>query len=194
MLALSDGQASGGRFIATGRDNTGSATYTFTVPTRGHYRLTARVQAPSAGHNSFTLRLNDGATEIWDITDLGYSWRTVDVSFRESGTPEAPARSEVVALLDAGTHRLTIEGREDDTKLDRIVLVKADSQPTGIKGAARMQRSPAAAGKARSQVHLRNPANAPGSFSARGRRVAPRNNGATGVRMLPPQEAADPQR
>jgi hypothetical protein len=193
MLASSDPQASGGRYVATGLDNAGSATYTFTVPEQGRYRLRARVQAPSNAHNSFELRLDNGTTETWDITTVGSMWRDVDISFRDGGTPEAPGRPEVIELLEAGTHTLTILGREDDTKLDRILLVREQSEPTGIVGGATLKRD-GATPTARPRALLGSRPGEAGSYSVRGRRIGPRKHGAAGILVRPPERMRETDR
>ncbi|MBD3317868.1 MAG: hypothetical protein GF344_18950 [Chitinivibrionales bacterium] len=193
MSTAPDAGASGGRYVVTTQDNAGTATYRFRIPKRGYYRLKARVQAPSTANNSFEIRLGNGDTKTWDIPELCYTWREVDVCFREGGSPEAPARPEVVELFEEGTHTLTIIGREDGTKLDRVVLAKAKAEPTSVKGAAARKRVPAVE-KARSGVQLRSRASEAGTFSAHGRRVAPKTKGAAGVRFKAPEDMRTPDK
>ena len=74
MQVRSDGAASGGQYIevASGNNSTGSvpsnghATYSFSVPSTGTYKVWGRVIATSYGNDSFWVRMDSGIWARWN--------------------------------------------------------------------------------------------------------------------------------
>lgn len=132
---LADVNASGGRYIQVAAGNnsgtappaTGRATYTFTVPTAGTYKVWGRVIAPSTGDDSFWVIMDGGTPLNWNNITNGPAWHWDDV---HNG---AVAGNPVFTFnLTAGSHTLVIAYREDGCALDRL-LITNDSAfvPTG---------------------------------------------------------------
>lgn len=105
----------------------GTVTSTFTVATAGTYRVWSRILAPDATNNSYILEI-DGSTcgiVVGDSAIPANTWTWVDY---QGGT----ATSKVNVTLTAGTHTMTMIGREDNVQLDRVVLTTDTTcVPTG---------------------------------------------------------------
>jgi hypothetical protein len=110
----------------------GRALYRFTIQEAGDYVVRAIVNAADSGKNSFFVGMDsEPATNmIWDIIlTNGFEERTV--SWREGAAPEANSANAKVFNLAAGEHILIIRGREKETLLDKVEVVKAPIvQPT----------------------------------------------------------------
>jgi hypothetical protein len=123
--------ASNGRYVTThGVESAheppseGHATYTFDVE-GGTYRILGRVQVPDDSSDSFWLRVDDGAWTRWDRiwTRRGsWVWAPVPDHDREDAPPK---RFD----LGEGSHTLTVAFREDDARLDKLVVTATDSPP-----------------------------------------------------------------
>ena len=112
--------------VETGVTNGGRAVYSFDVVNPGNYLVSAMINAPTEGENSFYVNIDAEPTDplmIWDIpVTAGLTSRTV--SWRGTGT-EDPASSQYspkVFALSAGTHQLIIGGREANTTLGTISI------------------------------------------------------------------------
>lgn len=111
----------------------GHATYSFTVPRGGAYRLWGRVTAPSSGSDSFWLRMDDGPWIRWNDIRKGTGWLWDEV--HDADEQNAPVSFD----LAPGEHRLTLASREPDVTLDRLLLTaSATYRPrgTGARGDA----------------------------------------------------------
>ncbi|HEU0209503.1 MAG TPA: hypothetical protein VFQ78_11050 [Candidatus Udaeobacter sp.] len=102
----------------------GKATYTFTITEPGNYTMLAMVSCPDAGSNSFFID-TDGdpiSTMVWQIpVTSGFESRTV--SWSGYSTPR-------FWVFNAGDHQLVIRGREPDTRIKTITLVKQPGAPS----------------------------------------------------------------
>ncbi|WP_276260062.1 G8 domain-containing protein [Haloglomus litoreum] len=121
-----DASASGGAYITTsGVDSKdeppseGHATYRFRVAS-GEYHVRGRVQAPDGNADSFWVRVDGGEWHRWDgmRTRGGWEWESVPGE-------EGPR----TFALPGGEHTLTVAFREDDTKLDRLVVTDDTTEP-----------------------------------------------------------------
>lgn len=106
----------------------GTATTTVNVPSNGTYRVWSRIMASSSANNSYILEI-DGTTcgvVVGDNSAISTSaWTWVDY---QSGT----TTNKINATLTAGSHTITMIGREDDVKLDRVILTSDTAcTPTG---------------------------------------------------------------
>ena len=96
----------------------GSVTSSFTVPSTGTYRVWSRILAPDTTNNSFILEI-DGTTcgvVVGDGTAIPAStWTWVDYQNGSS--------SNLINIpLTAGSHSLTLIGREDNVEVDRVIF------------------------------------------------------------------------
>jgi hypothetical protein len=123
----SDPDASGETFVvARGVESggeppeAGRGTYEFDVPT-GEYRVHARAHAPSGDADSYWIRVDDGDWTNWNgIGDRrGWEWDRM------------PGEDGPATLSLSGSHRLQIAFREDDTELDRLVVIGTDAPVVG---------------------------------------------------------------
>lgn len=105
----------------TSPPDAGHATYTFTAPRDGTYRLWGRVIAKANDSDSFWVRMNDGPWIRWNGIQQGDRWHWDEV--HDADRDKEPVRFE----LSKGTHQLTIAYREPNAKLDRLLLT---SHPT----------------------------------------------------------------
>ncbi|MBB4079312.1 PKD repeat protein [Lewinella aquimaris] len=138
-----DSDASAGTYTAfTGSSNTKAVVesdreehihYTVDVKESGTYYLFLRMDAPSSSENSFWVRVDahNKWFPFWKNTNgttlmtKGMEWRRVNndtkaVSFK----------------LSAGTHIISIANREAGTRLDKLLLSKSATLPTGQGGGA----------------------------------------------------------
>jgi rhamnogalacturonyl hydrolase YesR len=130
----SDAAASGGRDvrIKKGKNSlakvptAGRLSYSFTVPRAGAYRIWARVVAPTAGDDSFWLRIDSGSWRLWDGIQLGSAWHWVDVRTTSGG-------QTLVLNLTKGKHTLALAPREDGIRIDRLLITDAATfVPAGL--------------------------------------------------------------
>ncbi|NJB86504.1 hypothetical protein GGR26_002272 [Lewinella marina] len=103
-------------------------TYSVAVEEAGTYRLFARINAPSLSSNSLWIRVDNGNwIKFWkkaggaDLLTDGFEWHTVN--------QEGNALS---FGLTAGNHTITVINREAGTGLDKLVLAKSTTVPTGM--------------------------------------------------------------
>jgi hypothetical protein len=118
--------ASGGAYLTTdGVESTdeppreGHLVHEFSVP-EGEYHVFGRVRAPAGDADSFWFRLDDGEWVRWDgmRTRRGWEWEAVE------GEDDEP-----LAFSLGGAHTLTVAFREDDTRLDRLVVTPNRTKP-----------------------------------------------------------------
>jgi hypothetical protein len=107
----------------------GNASTTISIPTNGTYRVWSRIMAPDTTNNSYLLQIDDTTCNVvvGDSASIpANTWTWVDYSGGNTAT-------KTNVTLTAGSHMLSMAGREAGVKLDRIELV-ADTAcvPTGI--------------------------------------------------------------
>lgn len=106
----------------------GTVTNTFSVATAGTYRVWSRILAPDTTNNSYILEI-DGTTcgvVVGDNSSMpANAWTWVDY---QSGT----TTNKINVTLAAGSHTVTLIGRENNVEVDRVLLT-ADTAcvPTG---------------------------------------------------------------
>lgn len=126
-------QVVSGTYVITTTRDEGSVSFTFNIVDPGDYFLKAYVMTPDDGgtsdHNSFFVDMDN----IPDITISEYVYDTVetasyvwdDVSLRgPNGSMTSAEYDPKIWTLTAGTHTIYIYGREEDTRLDKIKLVR----------------------------------------------------------------------
>lgn len=106
----------------------GTATITVNVPSTGTYRVWSRIQAPDNTSNSYILEIDDTTCGVV-VGDNGSmptnTWTWVDY---QNGTTS----NKINVNLSAGNHTVTMIGREDNVKLDRVILTSDTTcVPTG---------------------------------------------------------------
>jgi hypothetical protein len=111
--------------LLTGLLGSGRAAYDFTISTPGDYIVSALVNAPNNGADSFYVNIDSEPTDpfmIWDIpATTGFTNRTVTWEGLAGSSP-------TIFKLSAGTHQLIIRGREANTQLQTITISPAYPQ------------------------------------------------------------------
>lgn len=115
MQIASNASASNGNYIVqTENTGTGSAKYTFDVPSDGQYQLRSRVIAPNGSSNSVTYILDGNSSKTLNFPNSLKDWTWTD----------GPTMT-----LTQGTHTLTIKKREKNTQLDAFEFKSLASTP-----------------------------------------------------------------
>jgi hypothetical protein len=94
----------------------GRACYKFTIDTAGSYRVWVRVIARTDEDDSFWVRMDNGSWIKWNEIALGANWHWDFV--HNDVTPTQPSTFS----LATGNHTLCVAYREDDTRLDLLVV------------------------------------------------------------------------
>ncbi len=117
--------------VATGVTNGGRAAYSFSVPATGDYVVSANINAPNDGANSFYVNIDAEPTDptmIWDCA-LSSDFTNETVCWRGNGTPDQSQFAPKVFNLAQGTHQLIVRGREANTLLAAITISPAFALP-----------------------------------------------------------------
>ena len=121
--------------VQTGVTNGGVATYTFSITNAGSYVIQALVNAPSDSANSFYVNIDAMPTDpcdTWQIP-LTSGFQNLVVSWQGTGTYDAPQFVPEVFTLTSGTHQLYIVGREANTQLQSISILKMVQPPQNLR-------------------------------------------------------------
>lgn len=116
-VVLPDGQFSGNSSLPVKTEH--RAEYSFTVPYAGQWLLRGLIRPPNSAGDSFWIEIDGnqalGTVYQWDVNPTGsaYVWDLLS----NFGGPDP-----VVLNLSAGTHTVTVYGREDGTRLARLEL------------------------------------------------------------------------
>jgi hypothetical protein len=104
----------------------GRALYTFAVPSAGDYALSAKVNCPDEGSNSFFVNIDGepSSAMIWNIP--------VTTGPENRIATWSPSTTPKVWTLNTGIHQLIIRGREADSILGQITLSLMPSSPDGL--------------------------------------------------------------
>lgn len=101
-------------YISTSKADSGKATYTFTVPASGEYEIKGKTTASKTSQDSFRVSIDGKTEDIWDVPNsTDWQWNTIKLRNNSSGTWK----------LSAGSHKLTILGREAYTMIDRLQVI-----------------------------------------------------------------------
>lgn len=116
----------------------GVASYTFTCPSNGVYRVKAVTSSETTGNNSVWVDMNNAhpsdPTAIWDmpVTGLGI-WTNNYVSWRgTNGTPFVAQYPGKTWTLNAGQNTLYILSREAAAKFDSITVEGATNPVVNV--------------------------------------------------------------
>jgi hypothetical protein len=120
--------------VQTGVTNGGSATYTFNITNAGNYVVQATVNAPSDSENSLYVNIDAQPTDpymTWQIP-ITTGFQNLVVSWQGNGTYDNSQFVPEIFALTQGTHQLIIRGREMNTYLQQVSILKIPSPPTGL--------------------------------------------------------------
>ncbi len=109
----------------------GHSCYSFEVTGAGSYKVWGRVIARTDEDDSFWVRMDSGSWIKWNEVALGENWHWDFVHDDVNNT------QPITFSLSAGAHTLCVAYREDDTRLDVLVVTDdtAFDPRTGITGA-----------------------------------------------------------
>jgi hypothetical protein len=100
---------------------TGRACYTFSIETAGTYKVWGRVIARTVDDDSFWVRMDNGSWIKWNEIALGADWHWDFVHDDVANT------TPITFSLTAASHTLCVAYREDDTRLDVLVVTSDTS-------------------------------------------------------------------
>ena len=136
------------QYIGTSLDNQGTATFTVQLPAAGTFRIWCRILSPFNYRDSFYVSVNGGPEEVYDTAGQNNwvnAWQWTPVSYREGVYPNHIVWPRSFNLA-AGTHNITIRGRESFTRLNRLLItndpdyIPADGAPVaGVATALTLQ-------------------------------------------------------
>lgn len=122
----------------TGLPGSGEAVYGFSIASAGNYIVSAVVNTPNTGANSFYVSIDCQPTDptmIWDVpVTSGFTNQLV--SWRGTGTDTNNQFVPMIFSLSAGTHQLIVRGREAGAQLANINIVPyavVPPVPTGLR-------------------------------------------------------------
>ncbi len=120
-----DPQAYGGKYLSSANDESGTATWSFQVPTAGDYYVWARVLSPDPVADSFYAHANGGPEDVYDDAEGTWSpqWQWTVLNGRNGTGVPLTVDPRMVALT-AGANTFTFRGREAGSKVDRIFITK----------------------------------------------------------------------
>lgn len=122
MSAKSLAGASGGSYVSTNTANSGTIYFTVDVATAGTYVIWGRVLAPLDTADSFFVSMDGANQDVYDVAEGKWSskWQWTAVNGRGGGAPAAISQRRFT--LTAGQHTIRFDGRELDTRLDKIEI------------------------------------------------------------------------
>ena len=131
-----DESASGGKYLQTVNNITNAAptdsanmlTLRFAVPSANTYYIYARVNCPSWDDDSYWIGLDGAMNDFANGLYTGGSW---DWKQLYGG------------FMQAGSHQLTIGGREDGACIDKLCVTADPEPPTGMGGTTTAVAAPA---------------------------------------------------
>jgi hypothetical protein len=106
-------------YVASTSKRHGSVSFDFSITEPGNYIIWARHLSPNGGHDSFFVSM-DGIEADYQTTDTwSTNWQWTRVNLETStGTTTDPR----VFNLSAGTHSLTLRGKEAHCPLDKLII------------------------------------------------------------------------
>jgi len=122
MVALYSGAAFGGKFIHSSTPDSGTAKWNFTIPNAGDYVVWCRVRAVTANNDSFFVRADSGAEDVYDVTETpgpNFQWTLVN---GRGGTGVPRTLNPRIFTFSAGSHSIRFRGRDPLTRVDRVII------------------------------------------------------------------------
>lgn len=119
MVVVDDAQASGGAYVWSTVDESGSVAFPMEIEQAGDYMIWCRVLAQSDAFDSYYVSMDAGARIIYDTSlvngqphyDPNWQWTLVNDQM-----------STQVFSLSVGSHLLEFSAREQRSPLDRLII------------------------------------------------------------------------
>ena len=109
----------------------GEATYNIHIDTPGNYIIWGSVISSTISNNSFFVQFDNNFEALWTIP-LSNNWQWDAVNHWGSGEEFNPEIDPVIFNLSAGDHILKIKQREDNIKLDILIITNDMSYTPGL--------------------------------------------------------------
>jgi hypothetical protein len=119
MEVVADPSASGGAYVWSTIDETGTVSFTLTVTATGDYVVWCRVRSPTNGHDSFYVSMDGGADVTYDTAYIDGQNHWIDAW---QWTPVNDEMATRIFRLTPGAHALRFRSRERQTPLDRLIV------------------------------------------------------------------------
>lgn len=113
--------------LQTGVVGGGRVVFNFSITNAGSYVVEATVNAPSLTENSYYVNIDAEPQEpsmTWDILPPTIGDEQRFLGWRGNGTADANEIARKIFNLAVGTHQLIIVGREPNTRLSRVAIIK----------------------------------------------------------------------
>ncbi len=131
MTTKSDSSASGGKYISSSVAKQGTVKFNFNAPADGKYYVWIRTKADSFLSDSFYVKSNGGAEDIFDTAENVWStnWQWVLVNGRGGGTSPL-AINPLGFQLSKGTNTIEFTTRDANSIIDRIFITSSAVKPS----------------------------------------------------------------
>ncbi|MBN1541265.1 hypothetical protein JW992_03895, partial [candidate division KSB1 bacterium] len=122
MMRAIDGLSFNCYQIYSYKNNVGTAVLQVNLPISGIYVIWGRTYSEGGTRNSFYISVDGGPEALYDIKKNS-SWNWAPVSERGNALAgTTPEIAPVLYYLTAGTHEITIRGRENYARFDRLAI------------------------------------------------------------------------
>ena len=127
LVVRDDPDASRGSYLVypAPQPDAGSAVLTFNVATRGTYYIWMRSLTPgNENSNSWTVSIDNEVSFTYDVFQgqRQETWTWDLLSERGNGSRSQPQRNPKTYEWEAGLHTITLEGRDFDARLDKLLI------------------------------------------------------------------------
>jgi hypothetical protein len=122
--------ASGGKVVAFAKDaKSTSVKFEFELKEDGTYSFWANAAALSGNQDSFFFNVDKEEKQIWDVKHNGQKLNIQQVRMRYKKDDGKESSKPFVLELTKGKHTLTVNRREPDAQLDKIIIADKDYKP-----------------------------------------------------------------
>ena len=122
-MPLPNDQAFGGQFITSGSANSGTATWSFAIPTADDYVVWCRVLAATQSNGTLYARADSGPEDVYDVAQgtWGPNWQWTRVNGRGAAGVPLTINPRTFTFT-AGTHTIRLRERDPLTRVDRVIV------------------------------------------------------------------------
>ncbi|MCM3900084.1 MAG: hypothetical protein ND866_00100, partial [Pyrinomonadaceae bacterium] len=124
MTLASDVKAFGNLYATSNVKDSGSITFTINIEESGDYMIWGRVLGSTPGQGSFSVSVDEGDEDVYDLAKGPWSKDWQWKRFNASAGEEPLALNPRSFNLSQGEHRIVFRGREAYVGLDCLVISK----------------------------------------------------------------------
>ena len=123
MVPLPNDQAFGGQFITSSSANSGTATWSFGIPTADDYVVWCRVLAATQNNGTLYARADSGPEDVYDVAQgtWGPNWQWTRVNGRGAAGVPLTINPRTFTFT-SGTHTIRLRERDPLTRVDRVIV------------------------------------------------------------------------